>query len=160
MSPANKGEPGDMSISSGNPISMRVYTIKEISRGGVLVPVNSNKREREREREKVDTLIGLSLYPCGFPAEMHHISESPFNHMKKQISNIYAPLTEMELAKLYTRLLAANPSRKFKLNRVYSGAGASCRAATAATSERAMQTLARMGLAKKGAKTEWELLTP
>lgn len=80
--------------------------------------------------------------------------------MKNKIPSYYEPLKDQELAKLHTRLLASNPSRKFKLIRVYNGSGKSCRVATSATAERAMQTLARMGLAKKGAKTEWELLVP
>lgn len=154
----NNGDNRDIGISSGKPLSMRVSALKEIRDEGQCVPVRPHIYIEERERCVLDTLMGQSQYPCGFPAYTGTSTPSPLINMKNQISPIYAPLTEMELAKLYARLIAANSSRKFTLKRVYNGAGKCCRASSAATAERAMQTLAKMGLAKKGHKNQWELV--
>ena len=79
------------------------------------------------------------------------------NAMTKTISPICAPLTIDELSRLHQRLVRANPTRKIKLERVYNGAGGSCRIATADTALRAMNTLVSMGKAKRLDKNLWEL---
>ena len=66
----------DMTIYPGKPLSMRVSALKEIRDEGQCVPVRPHIYRRERERCVIDTLIGQSPYPCGFPKEMQTSRQS------------------------------------------------------------------------------------